>query len=76
MELLEEFVREDPRRCRGEPRRQAGGHHFEFARDAKSALFRFVSNYANLDDLSAVIELLKSLRFYLGLDPDGDPLPD
>jgi len=76
LKFLEEFVREDPRRCRCEPRRQAGGHHFEFARDAKSALFRFARQYANLDDLTAVVELLKSLRFYLGLDPEGDPVSD
>ncbi len=76
LELLEEFVREDPRRCCREPRYQAGGHHFEFAQDAKSALFRFAQNYANFNDLAAIIELLKSFRYYLGLDLDGDPVSE
>lgn len=75
-ELLDAFVQEDPRRCRYNPQRQAGGHHFEFTRDAKSALFRFTRDYANLDDMNMIIELLKSLRFYLGLDPEGDPISE
>jgi hypothetical protein len=74
-ELLAEFVRENPRRCRREPVHKAGGHHFEFSPDAKSALFRFARDYATVDDVAGVIELLKSLRFYLGLDPEGDPIP-
>ena len=70
--LLEEFVNEDPRRCRRQPQRQAGGHHLELTPDAKSALYRFVHDHAILRDMERVVEALKSLRFYLGLDPEGE----
>lgn len=47
-------------------------HHYEFADAVKPNLFRFVRKHAEFDQLVSVIEVLKSLRFYLRLDPDGD----
>lgn len=52
-----------------------GAHHFKFTKDAKAPLFRFVEENAILKDLDLLIEALKSFRFYMRLDPDGD-IPD
>lgn len=41
--------------------------HRKFTRDGKARLHRFVKEYATLDDLSAVVEVIKSLRFYFRL---------
>jgi hypothetical protein len=74
--LLELFVEANPR-ClhRGlAPVVRSKGHHYEFADGVKPDLFRFVKRNAGIDQLTALIELLKSLRFYLRLDPDGDPV--
>jgi hypothetical protein len=44
-----------------------GKIHRELTRDGKARLHQFVRHNAMLDDLTAVIELLKALRYYLGL---------
>ena len=41
--------------------------HREFTQDGKARLHRFVKDFATLDDLTAVVEVIKSLRFYFGL---------
>lgn len=41
--------------------------HRELSQDGKAQLHRFVRQYAIRDDLIAVIECLKALRYYLGL---------
>jgi len=55
------------------PRRMqaAGRTHYHFERHTKAKLVRFVERNAMLEDLEEQVELLKSLRFYVGLDPDG-----
>jgi hypothetical protein len=42
-----------------------------WSEDGKHGLFKFVSANAELDEMVMFIEVLKSLRFYLGLPPDG-----
>lgn len=41
--------------------------HRDLSRDGKAHLHRFVKEYAIRDDLDAVIETLRAVRFYLGL---------
>ncbi|UIY55731.1 hypothetical protein [Burkholderia cepacia] len=46
----------------------AGGKlHRELTRDGKAQLHRFISLYATRDDLTEVIDVLKTFRTYLGL---------
>lgn len=47
------------------------GHRFDFHEHAKPELLRFVKEYAALDELHKIIDLLKSIRFLLKLDKDG-----
>lgn len=52
----------------------AGQHrHYEWTpnANAKGKLSRFVKEYAVLEDLTDLVEILKSFRFYLGLPIDG-----
>lgn len=44
-----------------------GKVHRDLTRDGKARLHRFVKEHALRNDLSAVIEVLKAIRFYLGL---------
>ena len=48
-----------------------GKVHRDLTRDGKARLHRFVKEHALRNDLSAVIEVLKAIRFYLGLQPPG-----
>lgn len=70
-DLLQSFVKQATRPLRREPIFLDSAHHFEFHDGVKSELFRFVKERARLDDIHAVVEVLKSLRFYLGLAEDG-----
>jgi hypothetical protein len=73
--LIKFFIDENPRCLRRgrDPVVKLGGHHFEYADGFKAELFRFVQTYAGLAELDAIAETLKSLRYYLRLEPDGDP---
>ena len=44
-----------------------GRTHRKFTPDGKARLHRFVKDYATLQDLADVVELIKSLRFYFHL---------
>lgn len=71
-DLLEYFVEYEPSALAREPQIADGGHHYEWTDDGKARLLRFVRKEASYQDLVGVIELLKSLRFLLTLDPDGE----
>lgn len=45
-----------------------GKTHRDFTNDGKARLHRFIKQHAIRDDLSALIDVLKTLRFYLGLN--------
>lgn len=47
--------------------------HREWNWDGKDGLLKFTEQYANLSDLTKIVETIKSIRFYLGLPPDGIP---
>ena len=73
--LLESFVQENPRCLSRSPIRSVDGigHHFEFETFAKTMLYGFVEQRCSLSDLTLLIELIKTLRFLLELEPDGLP---
>ncbi len=73
--VLASFAESNPEALRGEPRRVEGAHHYEWEGHAKPALARYVNENALLDDISAIVDLLKSLRYALDLVPDGQPRP-
>lgn len=74
-DLLQRFVKQATRPLRRDPMFLESAHHYEFHEGVKPDLFRFVKERANLDDVRAVAEVLKSLRFYLGLAEDGAVVP-
>jgi len=49
------------------------GWHFSLTSDGKSKLVGFVEENAVFSDMSVMIETLKSLRYHVGLAPDGEP---
>jgi len=69
--LLDAFINEMPNALIRPTREVTGHRHFEFSDTAKGRLVLFVKKYAMLEDVAGIVEILKSLRFYLGLEPDG-----
>jgi hypothetical protein len=72
--VLEEFARQSPRSLNRSPQIQGDGHHFEWKRQDKPALYKYVEENAILGDLQPLVEVLRWLRFLCGLDPDGEPV--
>lgn len=70
-ELLDVFVEDTPGALRCNPIEAHGAHHFEFTASGKSALCRWVAGIARCKDVELIVELIKSLRYYLGLNPEG-----
>jgi hypothetical protein len=71
-ELLDVFIEENAGSVRNSAAPANGGYHFDFTAKGKADLCRWVCGVANVKDLTGYVELLKSLRYYLGLKPDGD----
>lgn len=71
LDLLENFCQASTDPLRRPPRVVNGAHHFEFSKGIKPSLLRFAIDCAVLRDVQMLIDVLKSLRYYLGLDPDG-----
>jgi hypothetical protein len=69
--IIECFLEENLDALRKPPIKIDNGYHYEWNESAKPNLCRFTQRYALLDDVSMIIEVLKSLRFYLGLPPAG-----
>lgn len=69
--LIDYFLDEEPDAL-VKPIETAGQHrHYEWTPNAKGKLYRFVESYAVFNDLTGLVEILKSFRFYLGLPVDG-----
>jgi hypothetical protein len=49
----------------------SGNRHYHMASDVKPMFRRFVQDNADLESVVGIIEVLRSMRYYLGLDPDG-----
>lgn len=69
--LIDAFLEEMPDALKKPCKEISNRRHSEYSDQAKSNLIRFVERNAILDDVEEIVEVLKSLRFYLGLDPDG-----
>lgn len=72
--ILEEFARQSPRSLRRPAQVSGHAHHFEWERRDKPALYRFVQENALLADLQPLVDVLRALRYYFGMDPDGEPV--
>ena len=72
IDLLEEFLRQNPGAAVREIERRADGHHCFLRPHYKGQLVRFVEKNAQLRDVSVLVEVLKSLRYHLGLPDDRE----
>jgi hypothetical protein len=70
-EIIECFISENPRCLKTEVDEKGGRFHRKFHGNEKPKLVRFVEQHASLSDLSQIVEILKSLRWLLRLDPEG-----
>ncbi|MDD2467978.1 MAG: hypothetical protein PHI97_28705 [Desulfobulbus sp.] len=70
-ELVELFLDENPNAFKSKPVELNGRCHYEWTDNAKGKLYNFTKEYASLNDIVKLVEILKSLRFYLGLPADG-----
>ena len=53
-------------------RKECAGHfHYLLPSDAKSPFLRFVVQNADYESIEGLIEIVRSMRYYVGLDPDG-----
>jgi len=71
-DISECFLQENPNAVFRTNEERAGGMHYFFRPQYKSKLVKYVEDYALLADVQRVVEVLKSLRFYVGLPPDGE----
>ena len=69
--VLRAFAAEFPDACVGRPDVRDGAYHFNWAGHRKPKLVEYVRDYAELDDLAALVEALKFIRFLLRLPADG-----
>ena len=71
IELLEYFLENNPNSI--EKRSNINDtHHIKFKSYAKASLYRFIEENALYEDLFSIVEVLKSLRYYVGLDTEGE----
>jgi hypothetical protein len=70
--LINTFLQENPHAVYRQPQQMNGALHCSFQKGSKANFVRFVEENAILQDLSQIVEILKSLRYHLGLQPDGD----
>jgi len=68
--FLDEYFSENPR-ARRNLQEVNGAYHVNMERGYKGELFRYVEKYAIYEDIKKIIDIVRSLRFYLGVDPDG-----
>ncbi|HEY6152845.1 MAG TPA: hypothetical protein VIW07_03805 [Candidatus Udaeobacter sp.] len=71
-DVVTAFLQDHPGAMLCDPQRTAGGMHCVFRPQFKSTFVRFVETNALLQDVQNFVELLKSLRYHLGLPPDGE----
>ncbi len=71
-EVIRLFVADNPGAIFRPLEETAGGFHCSFNPQFKARFIRFVEANALLRDISSVVEVLKSLRYHLGLPPDGE----
>ena len=70
-DLLELFAKQESQALRGEPVIAGEAHHYDFEMHAKPALLRYVQDNAMPPDVENIVNVLKAMRYALGLDADG-----
>jgi len=70
-EFIEAFIDDDPMAV-SHTSSMASKVHRDFTRDGKARFHRFIKQHAVCNDLGAVIETLKAIRYYLNLPPPVD----
>lgn len=65
------YAEANPQHVEGKTHTVVDGHHRRWTQDGKFGLCKYVEQYAGVEEVVRIVEVLKSLRFYLGLDPDG-----
>ena len=70
-DLLDLFAKQQPQSLRAEPVIAGEAHHYDFEMHTKPALLRYVRDNAMLPDVENIVNVLKAMRYALGLDADG-----
>ena len=70
-ELLDVFAEENPGSMRQPPVLDGEAHHYEFNGYAKATLLRFAKQNAILEDVSRICDVLKAMRYAVGLPIEG-----
>jgi hypothetical protein len=65
------YAETNPQHVVSTPEFRDDGHHWRWTEDGKFGLVKFVEENAELNEMTGVIETLKSLRFYLKLPTEG-----
>ena len=73
IDIIKEFINENPTSIQRQLEQRNGAVHCRFHRHAKASFIRYVEKNAIFEDLALIVEILKSLRYHLGLPPDGEP---
>lgn len=69
-DLIDAFIADNPK-CTIRPTVSVNGEsHYDFTDRGKSSLCRWAQDYASLVDVTKIVEIIKSIRYYLGLDHD------
>jgi len=71
-DVVTAFLKDNPGAMLRSPHENAGRAHCVFKSHLKAVFIRFVESNALLEDVHDLVEFLKSLRYHLGLSPDGD----
>ena len=74
IDLLRVFLEEDHQAAEREPQELLGGVRCSLTGAGKAKYVRFVEKNALLEDVMCLVDFLKSMRYHLGLEPDGDKM--
>ncbi|EEF62495.1 hypothetical protein [Pedosphaera parvula] len=75
IDLLSEFLKGNHKAAEREPQEVAGSVRCSLTSAGKAQYVRFVEDNALLADVRCLVDFLKSMRYHLGLEPDGDTMP-
>ena len=70
-DLMDLFFEQAPNCLKCAPFEATGARHYELQIGCKGSLYRFVEENASYEDIELLIDVLRSMRFYVGLNPDG-----
>lgn len=70
-DLMDLFFEQESNCLKCAPFETAGARHYEFQIGCKGSLYRFVEENASYEDIELIIDVLRSMRFYVGLNANG-----